>query len=228
MRIYTAEFSKAESYRRGTHLVVLLHGYGSHERDLLGLTPYLPSEKVTYASVRAPQPVGYQLPADADSAYVAEPAMGYQWWPLNQQLETVGFTAIELAVDYLLGWLEPIAADYESVTLLGFSQGMALATSVARARPDLIKAVLGLSGYAVAGGEHYFKDELLADEPLPLFWGRDEADPIITPDKIAYTQEWVAGHTALTAQTYPNIGHGVAAAELTHISAFLNEKVLAE
>lgn len=228
MNQYLVEYSKAEPFRRGTHLVVLLHGYGSHERDLLGLTPYLPSEKVTYASVRAPQPVGYPLPADADSAYVEGPAMGYQWWPLNQQLETVGFTAIELAVDYLLGWLEPIAADYDSVTLLGFSQGMALATSVARARPDLIKAVVGLSGYAVAGGENYFKDAQLADEPLPLFWGRDEADPIITPDKIAYTQEWVAGHTALTAQTYPNIGHGVAAAELTHISAFLNEKVLAE
>ncbi|ORC15504.1 hypothetical protein A7979_07155 [Rothia nasimurium] len=226
MNQYLVEYSKAEPFRRGTHLVVLLHGYGSHERDLLGLTPYLPSEKVTYASVRAPQPVGYQLPADAGSAYVQGTAMGYQWWPLNQQLETVGFTAIELAVDYLLGWLEPIAADYESVTLLGFSQGMALATSVARARPDLIKAVVGLSGYAVAGGEHYFKDAQLAATPLPLFWGRDEADPIITPDKITYTQEWVADHTALTAQTYPNIGHGVAAAELTHVAGFLKEKVL--
>lgn len=226
MTQYHVEYSKASPFRLGTHLVVLLHGYGSHERDLLGLTPYLPNEQVTYASVRAPQPVGYQLPAEADSAYVQGSAMGYQWWPLNQQLETVGFTAIELAVDYLLGWLEPIAADYESVTLLGFSQGMALATSVARARPDLIKAVVGLSGYAVAGGEHYFKDAQLADEPLPLFWGRDEADPIITPDKIAYTQQWVAGHTDLIAHTYAGIGHGVAAAELTHIAGFLKEKVL--
>ena len=84
----------------------------------------------------------------------------------------------------------------------------------------------GVSGYAVAGGEHYFKDNQLAEDPLPLFWGRDEADPIITAEKIAYTREWVAGHTDLTAHTYTGIGHGVAAAELTHISAFLNEKVL--
>ncbi|MGV3102544.1 alpha/beta hydrolase [Rothia sp. 32237D007AR] len=228
MSQYTVEYSKAEPYRRGTHLVVLLHGYGSHERDLLGLTSYLPHDAVTYASVRAPQPVGYPLPADASTAYVPAPATGYQWWrwPLNQQLETVGFTAIKLAVDYLLGWLEPIAADYESVTLLGFSQGMALATSVARTRPDMVKAVVGLSGYAVTGGEGYFKDEQLAANPLPLFWGRDEADPIIPAANIAETQEWAAQHATVTAQTYTGIGHSVAAAELAHISAFLKEKVL--
>lgn len=227
MNQYLVEYSKAEPFRRGTHLVVLLHGYGSHERDLLGLTPYLPSEKVTYASVRAPQPVGYPLPADADSAYVEGPAMGYQWWPLNQQLETVGFTAIELAVDYLLGWLEPIAADYNSVTLLGFSQGMAVATSVARRRPELITAVVGLSGYAVDGGSDYFRDaEFTGNQKLQLFWGRGDSDPIITAEKIEFTQQWVGEYAQVEQELYPGLAHGIAAQELAHISAYLSEKVL--
>lgn len=226
MTQYTAEFSKAEPYRRGTHLVVLLHGYGSNERDLLGLTPYLPNQRVTYAALRAPQPVGYALPADATTAYVGQAAMGYQWWPLNQQLETIGFTAIELATDYVLDWLEPLASDFESVTLLGFSQGMAIATSVARRRPDLVDTLVGLSGYAVAGGEDYFDDAALAARKVPLFWGRGDSDPIITADKISHTDSWAPAHTVLTTQLYPGLAHGVSAEELTHISAFLTERGL--
>lgn len=226
MAQYTAEFSKAEPYRRGTHLVVLLHGYGSNERDLLGLTPYLPHQRVTYAALRAPQPVGYALPADATSAYIGQPAMGYQWWPLNQQLETVGFTAIELATDYVLEWLEPLATDFESVTLLGFSQGMAIATSVARRRPDLVDTLVGLSGYAVAGGENYFDDVALAERKVPLFWGRGDADPVITADKISYTDSWAPNHTTLESRIYPGLPHSVSAEELAHVSAFLTERGL--
>lgn len=227
MSPYIAEFSKAEPYRRGTHLVVLLHGYGSHEQDLLGLVGHLPNEKITYASLRAPQPVGYALPADAASAYAGEPATGYQWWPLNNQLETAGFRAIELAIEYVLGWLEPLAPSFESVSLLGFSQGMAVATSVARARPDLVKTVVGLSGYAVDGGEGFFKDAALTGEKkLPLFWGRGDADPVITADKIAFTRQWVEAHAEVTGYVYPGLTHGVAAPELAHVSAFLEEKVL--
>lgn len=226
MSQHLVEYSKAEPFRRGTHLVVLLHGYGSHEQDLMGLVNHLPQEGITYASVRAPQPVGYALPADAGSAFVGSPAPGYQWWPLNQQLETVGFRAIELAVDYLLEWLEPLASGYRSVNLLGFSQGMAIATSIARRRPDLVRTVIGLSGYAVDGGEGYFKDVELTTAPLALFWGRDEADPVITAEKNSFTQGWVKDHTALTDYLYTGIGHGVAASELAHISAFIRENIL--
>lgn len=220
------DFFPSQKNQARTHLVVLLHGYGSHEQDLMGLVNHLTQEGITYASVRAPQPVGYALPADAESAFVGSPALGYQWWPLNQQLETVGFRAIELAVDYVLDWLEPLAADYRSVNLLGFSQGMAIATSIARHRPDLVRTVIGLSGYAVDGGESYFKDAELTAAPLPLFWGRDDADPVITAEKISFTQEWVKNHTALTDYLYAGIGHGVAASELAHMSAFIRENIL--
>lgn len=227
MTQHLVDFSNAEPARVGTHLVVLLHGYGSYERDLIGLIPYLPSEKVTYASLRAPQPVGYALAADAESAYVGQVAMGYQWWPLNAQLETVGFRAIELATDYVLDWLEPLVANHQSVTLLGFSQGMAVATSVARRRPELITAVVGLSGYAVDGGADYFKDAAFAgDQKLQLFWGRGDADPIITAEKISFTQQWVGEYAQVEEQVYHGLAHGIAAQELTHISDYLTEKVL--
>ena len=55
--------------RTDTPLVVMFHGYGSHEEDLLAMIPAL-LPTATYASLRAPQQVG----------------MGYQWFPLSGDL----------------------------------------------------------------------------------------------------------------------------------------------
>jgi phospholipase/carboxylesterase len=46
-------WSAPERERAGRPLLVLLHGYGSHEGDLFGLSPRLPLGPVI-ASVRAP------------------------------------------------------------------------------------------------------------------------------------------------------------------------------
>ena len=51
---YIVEYSRPENERAGTHLVLLLHGYGSHEKDLLSLAEHLPQEGITYAGMRAP------------------------------------------------------------------------------------------------------------------------------------------------------------------------------
>ena len=80
------EYSRPEDERAGTHLVLLLHGYGSHEKDLLSLAEHLPQEGITYAGMRAPQPVGTQFSADATGAHIPDEAIGYQWYPLDQQL----------------------------------------------------------------------------------------------------------------------------------------------
>ena len=85
---YVVEYTRPENERAGTHLVLMLHGYGSQEYDLLSLAAHLPQEGFTYASMRAPQPVGTQFSADSTGAYIATDAIGYQWYPLNQQLES--------------------------------------------------------------------------------------------------------------------------------------------
>uniref|UniRef100_UPI003F7437F0 hypothetical protein n=1 Tax=Enterococcus faecium TaxID=1352 RepID=UPI003F7437F0 len=46
-------WSAAPAERAGRPLLVLLHGYGSNERDLFGLVPHLPAEFV-FAALRAP------------------------------------------------------------------------------------------------------------------------------------------------------------------------------
>ena len=97
--------------------MLMLHGYGSQEHDLLSLAAHLPQEGFTYASMRAPQPVGSQFSADSTGAYIAADAIGYQWYPLNQQLES-DQRAIEQASDYVLEWVRANREPYASVTLL--------------------------------------------------------------------------------------------------------------
>lgn len=222
---YTVEYTRTPEERPGTHLVLLLHGYGSNEQDLLGLTRYLPTEGVTYAAMRAPQPVGSTLDLDTSSAYLPGTAGGYQWYPLSRTL-TTNLPALELATDYVLDWLEAEAKDYASITLLGFSQGMAIATSVARRRPHLPAAILGLSGFVVASDTGYFDDAATAQAQIPVFYGHDLADPVIPADKVAYTQQWLAEHTRVEERLYSGIFHGVNLQELKDLADFYQSQVL--
>lgn len=206
-----ALISRTDDERLGTPLLVLLHGYGSNEEDLMSLARYLP-EDFTYLSVRAPLSAG----------------PGFSWFPLTSEID-YSVDAVQDAVRGLWELLEPLCAEHSSVALLGFSQGMAMATSLARHRPEAIDAVIGLSGFAVQMPEDgFFDDEALRARPLPMFWGRDTADPVITADKIAYTLQWVPEHTVLTSEQYQGIAHSVCAEEISDVASFLANHVLAQ
>ena len=205
-----ALISRNDETRLGTPLVVFLHGYGSNEQDLMSLARYLP-EEFTYLSVRAPLTAG----------------PGFSWFPLTGQID-YSVDAVAQSVQDLWRFLEPIAQQHSKLVLCGFSQGMAMATSLARYQPQAVDAVIGLSGFAVQADElDLFDDEALKANPVPMFWGRDLADPVITADKIAYTLSWVPEHTELRSETYGQIGHSVCGEEIQDVADFLTTKVLA-
>lgn len=201
-------WSHEEGERAGKPLLVLLHGYGSNEADLFSLAGMLPEEFVV-ASLRAPIQTG----------------PGFTWFPLTASID-YSLDAVKLASDYALGWLDTVKGRHPSVTLLGFSMGMAMATSMLRQRPADFAAVVGLSGFAVdAGADAAFRDAEL-DGTVPLFWGRDQQDPVITPDKIEFTMGWVRKHTDLTKVLYTGMWHGINQQEIGHVGEFLTHKVL--
>lgn len=204
-----ALISRNDDSRLGTPLLVFLHGYGSNEQDLMGLSRHLPKE-FTYLSVRAPLQAG----------------PGFSWFPLTQDID-YDIEAVQRSVKDLWDFISPLAEQHSSVTLLGFSQGMAMATSLARYQREAITAVVGLSGFAVEAAElEIFDDAKLKANPLPMFWGRDLADPVITRDKIEFTLGWVPEHTELTSETYPQIAHSICMEELEDVAAFLKNTVL--
>ena len=222
---YVVEYSRPEAERAGTHLVLLLHGYGSQEMDLLSLAQHLPDENITYAGMRAPQPVGHQFSADSTGAYIPADAPGYQWYPLDQSLQS-DIRAIEQASDYVLEWVEAQGDTYASVSLLGFSQGMGIATSMVRHAPGRFKALIGLSGYAVPEESEYFHDEELKETQLPVFFGRDQEDPVIPQAYVNYTYDWIRKYTDGIKVLYAGAGHGVSAMEIRHVAEFIEVKVL--
>ncbi len=189
-------WSAPERERAGRPLLLLLHGYGSHEGDLFGLAPRLPLSPVI-ASIRAPLQEG----------------PGYAWFP---QSDRTGPAADSAAVA-VLEWLDQ--QEFTTVGLLGFSQGGAMALQLLRHRPRFFAYAVQLSGF-VMPIEHPGDDEL-AKAKVPVFWGRGTTDEVIPESLINYTQQWLPYHSTMTERIYEGIAHSVSEQELLDLGAFL-------
>ncbi|WP_314651753.1 alpha/beta hydrolase-fold protein [uncultured Microbacterium sp.] len=192
--------------REGRPLLVLLHGYGADEHDLLGLAGYLP-DGIAVASVAAPLAPPFPTP-------------GRSWYPI-EGLDGRSADAVTAAARALLGWLDTAAADAPSVALLGFSQGAAVSLQALRLAPERFGAVVALSGYATPG-------ELPADETLrasrpAVFWGRGSADDVIPPALIAHTAQWLPDHADLSGRVYMGLTHSISEEELGDVHRFLSD-----
>ncbi|WP_108248911.1 alpha/beta hydrolase [Planctomonas deserti] len=185
-------------------LLVLLHGFGSHEGDLFGLSPLLPLQPIV-ASVRAPLRHG----------------SGHAWFPVPD--ERHGDTAPALAdaaADAVLTWLDVLPVP-RSVGLLGFSQGGAVALQLLRRAPRRFAYAVALSGFVVSPGDDVQADAELERVRPPVFWGRGTADRVIPDDAVDRTQEWLPRHSTLTERIYEDVAHGVSQPELRDIGAFI-------
>jgi phospholipase/carboxylesterase len=184
-------------------LVVLLHGYGSDERDLAGLVPYLPDAFV-YASVRAPLTPPF-------------PAPGHSWYPI-EGLQTRDPGWVTASAARLHEWID--ASGHRGlVGLLGFSQGAAVALQTVRLHPDRYAFAVNLSGYVTPGALP--RDGELADVRPPVFWGRGSHDDVIPAHLVAHTTEWLPEHVTLSGRVYAGLSHSVSEAELTDVRVFL-------
>ncbi|PJJ65668.1 alpha/beta hydrolase [Compostimonas suwonensis] len=199
-------WSASERDRRGRPLLVLLHGYASHEGDLFGLAPYLPLAPVI-ASVRAP---------------IRENG-GYAWFSrLDNTPGDPEARNVDAAAAAVLAWLGRVAPA-ASVGLLGFSQGGVMALQLLRLAPERFDYAVQLSGF-VADGAHD-GDALLADRGVPVFWGRGTEDAVIPRASVERTDAWLPGHSTLRQGIYEGVGHSISGEELSEIRAFIGEQL---
>ncbi|HET7140044.1 MAG TPA: phospholipase [Arthrobacter sp.] len=202
----TVVWSKPEAERNGTPLLVMMHGYGTDETRMVRLFDYLPAE-FTCAALRAPMVIGDH----------------FGWFQLDYFLAN-DFADVITATNTVHAWINSVRGQHSSVSLLGYSQGMAMASTLLRLHPADFQAVVGLSGF-VLENELLSLTESFASPP-PFFWGRDKADLVINEDATAYTEEWLNKNTQLTARTYPGMGHAMSKTEMVDVSAFLRHYVL--
>ncbi|RYV49643.1 luciferase family protein [Pengzhenrongella frigida] len=184
-------------------LVVLLHGRGSDEREILGLAAHLPTGP-TYAAVRAP---------------IAEGG-GFAWFA-NRGIGRPVAGSLRSTMDWFRSWLDDAAPTGRPVVLVGFSGGAAFAGGLVLDDP---------SRYAGAGilyGTLPFDAGLptvagrLAN--LPVFVAQGDGDHVIPRELLDRTWSYLlaesgaptvaqrqpGGHQ-LTAETVHRLGDWVA------------------
>ncbi|MFV0319644.1 MAG: alpha/beta hydrolase [Microbacterium sp.] len=203
----TVLWSADTADRTGHPLLVLLHGYGADERDLFGLTPYLPSAFV-FAAPRAPLSPPW-------------PAPGFSWYPI-EGLERRDPTHVTAAAAAFIDWVHA-QPGHDTIGLLGFSQGAAIALQALRLRPDLFDFAVNLSGYA-SPGELPSDGELAGIRP-PVFWGRGTADDVIPPELVEHTTQWLPQHSDLSGRVYAGLTHSVSEQELDDVRLFLDKRL---
>lgn len=186
--------------------LVLLHGYGADEHDLLPIARAL-DPRLRAVSLQAPVSLGGTMRA---------------WFNLAQGPRGISFDADE-AREALEGAIEAVGTVAQSSPkpiLLGFSQGAAMALGVALMRPDLPAAVLSFSGVPPV----LERRDLAPAEKLkqfPVFAAHGEDDPLL-PIELGRTVKRELERLGLSVEwhEYP-MGHMVIPQEIDDARTWL-------
>lgn len=198
----------------GSTVLILLHGRGSHRKDLLTLADALPTD-IVLVTPEAPHPGrawGYG-PGWAWYRYLGDDRVDPE--TLESSLEAVGGFLDRLA--------ELVPTRPGPVVLGGFSQGGTTSLAYALRHPGRVTGVVNFSGFLADGALESAPDG--APTELSLFWGHGTRDPNIP-------HAWgEAGRTKLrragadvTSRDY-SIGHWIAPEEVADAIAWMRTRV---
>ncbi len=194
-------------------LLILLHGYGSNEKDLFSFAEELPKE-LLIVSAQAPYEMGYG---------------GYAWYAINFDDVNGKFSDLKQArtsIDTIAGFIDEIKNKYnthpEKTFLLGFSQGAILSYSLSFMYPNKVNHVIALSGYINTEmiptkisdkiKTDYFCSHGTVDQVLPIEWAR-KSKPFL--DKLGLENVY---------SEYP-VGHGVAPQNFYSFKFWIEERL---
>jgi len=160
-------------------LVVLLHGRGSNEREILGLAPHLPAGP-EYAAVRAP---------------IAEGG-GYAWFA-NRGTGRPLADSLRSTMDWFRTWLDEVAPAGRPVLLVGFSGGAAFAGGLVLDDPSRY------AGAAILYGTLPFEAGLATDPGrlahLPVFVAQGDGDQVIPRELLDRTWDYLLSESGAPA-----------------------------
>jgi phospholipase/carboxylesterase len=187
-------------------LIILLHGAGADERDMIGLWHDLPKDFVVI-SPRAPFGGG-----------------GFRWYrkagaaPRTDDI-ALSEKLIDLVVDNAV---ERFAADPTRIFIGGFSQGAVMTYAIALREPGRFRGAAILSGSLF--GSTIAKLPRADRTHVSFFIGHGTADPRIplagaTSARAALTKLGVP----VTFHVYPGMGHETGATELHDFGAWVGE-----
>ncbi|MBV5292562.1 MAG: phospholipase [Curvibacter lanceolatus] len=210
-----AQFRPAEPGTTEPWLLVLMHGVGSNEQDLMGIAPWVPA-RYHLLSLRAPHPMGpnawawFQFGVAADGSRV-----------INAAQERHSRALVEQAVSRAATQLGVPAS---RVVVGGFSQGGIMGLSLLLTRPQSLRAALSLHSRLLP--------EVLPEQaPAEALQGRSLWVSHGTEDAVlpaSHSERIVAHAATLPLQVhsagFPG-GHTLGRQELDELSAWLSALV---
>lgn len=207
LKVTQVQYSQGNAAAHPTHpLLLLLHGWGSNEEDLLDLL-----------RIVAPYNDAISLRAPLKLAQGA-----YSWFhdavPQREDLDYDMYAAAA-AIDE---WVRENIPENRDIVPFGFSQGAALAVHVLRLNPARYRASVALSGFIApsvpaSASEIALKDNDLAEHNTPVFFGYGLEDAVIPPYEFSAAAAWLEEHTWLEEKRYKGLDHAVHMEELGDI-----------
>jgi phospholipase/carboxylesterase len=189
--------------------LLLLHGRGADEADLMGLEGAL-DPRFTIVSARAPFRLG----------------PGFAWYGMSKVGQPDNDTlhaSVEEVREFIAGLPEAHGIDSQQLYLLGFSQGAVMSAAMALMVPTKVRGAVLHSGYVpVSSGLDFRVEEA---ERKPFFVAHGKYDDVIPVTYGRDAQEYLESiHADVTYREYP-IGHGISEESLYDVSEWLTAQL---
>lgn len=185
--------------------LLILHGRGADEGDLLGLAPAL-DPRLLIVAVRAPFPLG----------------LGYHWYDLLHlgEPEPATFARSRALLERFIGeMVEGYGLGAGRFYLAGFSQGAMMSATMTLSQPSRIAGTVLLSGYLPL--QTRIETDPAALRGKPFFVAHGTHDPVIPVEASRMVNAHLAGLGAsVTYREYP-LGHQISEEELEDVAGWL-------
>jgi phospholipase/carboxylesterase len=187
-------------------LVLLLHGRGSNEQDILGLAGHLPVGP-EYAAVRAP---------------IAEGG-GYAWFA-NRGIGRPVAESLAGTMSWFREWLDVEAPHGRPVIVVGFSGGAAFAGGLVLSDPDRYAGAAILYGTLPFDAGVPVTASRLAH--TPMFVAQGEADQVIPRELLDHTWSYLLTESGAPVEAHRDPGgHGITPTTLHRLASWLNARL---
>ena len=194
-------------------LLVLLHGLGADEHDLMGLAAEL-SPKLLVVSIRAPIEYGNG---------------GYAWFNIHWDAEGVHvdedqvLASRDILIETLTLLPEAIGIQPSTFLLGGFSQGAMMSLSVALGKPELIDGAILMSGRLLPEFTPFEPFE--ATKRLPFLVQHGASDQVLPVEGSRAIRDYLIGLGCdVTYREYP-MAHEISQRSLADVRNWIDERL---
>ncbi len=188
--------------------LVLLHGRGADEDDLIGLTQHL-DQRLLVLSVRAPFAFEFG---------------GFTWYDagVDGTPDPVRFAeSRERLSTFLDDMLQSYPVDRERLFVLGFSMGAAMALVAALERPELFHGVSINSGYLPERTNVKYRWDALSTLDILLAHGTQ--DPVVPVELARRARALLSDHVPKLQYKEYFMGHEISGESLADIAQWMQQ-----